>query len=40
MNRKVTVQLKTSILGKFQDEFEIVSKHEIYRIPISANILS
>lgn len=27
-------------MGRFTDEFEIVSKHEIYRIPIKAQIIS
>jgi hypothetical protein len=27
-------------MGRFSDEFEIVSKHEIYKIPITAHILS
>ena len=42
MTRKVIVTLKASpeILGKFNDEFEIVTKHEIYHIPISAHIVS
>ena len=27
-------------MGRFNDEFEIVSKHEIYKIPVTAHILS
>lgn len=27
-------------MGKFNDEFDIVTKHEIYHIPILAQILS
>ncbi len=42
MSRKVVVQIQalSMFLGRFTDEFEIVSKHEVYRIPISAHILS
>ena len=36
------MQLRTTsdIRGKFSDDFQIVSKHEIYRIPVSAQIVS
>lgn len=27
-------------MGRFTDEFEIVSKHEIYKIPVIAQIIS
>ena len=42
MTRKISVLLKAGpeITGKFTDEFDIVTKHEIYHIPISAQILS
>lgn len=42
MTRKITVTLKASseIVGKFSDEFEIVTKHEIYHIPITAHVIS
>ena len=42
MNRKIIVLIKASpeIIGKFNDEFDIVTKHEIYHIPVSALILS
>ena len=42
ITRKVIVQLRTTsdIRGKFSDDFQIVSKHEIYRIPVSAQIVS
>jgi hypothetical protein len=42
MSRKVIVQLKASseYMGKYVDEFEIVSKHEVYKIPINAVIIS
>jgi predicted metal-dependent peptidase len=41
MTRKIKVILRANpeILGKFTDEFDIVTKHEIYHIPISAYIL-
>lgn len=41
MSRKVVVIIRasTEILGKFADEFDIVTKHEIYHIPVSAHIL-
>ena len=41
MSRKVIVTLKApSELGKFNDEFDIVTKHEIYHIPIMAQVVS
>lgn len=42
MKRKISVILKAApeIIGKFADEFDIVTKHEIYHIPITAQILS
>ena len=42
MSRKIIVTLKASsdIIGKFSDEFDIVTKHEIYHIPITAHIVS
>jgi hypothetical protein len=42
MVRKVKVLLKASqeIVGKFSDEFSIITKHEIYHIPVKAQILS
>lgn len=42
MTRKITVILKAApeISGKFTDEFDIVTKHEIYHIPITAQIIS
>lgn len=42
MSRKIIVTIKTSseILGKFTDEFDIVTKHEIYHIPIVAHVVS
>ena len=42
MTRKVIVNLKASpeIIGKFEDEFDIVTKHEIYHIPIQAHIIT
>ena len=42
MSRKITVTIKASseITGKFNDEFDIVTKHEIYHIPINAHIIS
>lgn len=42
ISRKVIVQLRTvpELRGKFSDDFQIVSKHEIYRIPVSAQIVS
>lgn len=42
MTRKISVIIKASpeILGKFTDEFDIVTKHEIYHIPITAHIIS
>lgn len=42
MSRKVIVQLKATsdFMGKYVDEFEIVSKHEVYKIPINATIVS
>ncbi len=41
MTRKITVTLRTSpeLLGRFSDEFDIVTKHEIYHIPITAVII-
>jgi hypothetical protein len=41
MTRKITVTLRTSpeLLGRFSDEFDIVTKHEIYHIPILAVIV-
>ena len=42
MTRRVIVTLKTAseLLGKFTDEFDIVTKHEIYHIPVVAHIIS
>ena len=42
MSRTVTVSIKASpeIMGKFKDEFDIVTKHEIYHIPIQAHIVA
>lgn len=42
MTRKISVIIKASseIVGKFTDEFELVTKHEIYHIPISAQIVA
>lgn len=42
MSRKVVVQIRAApeFLGKFSDEFEIVSKHEVYKIPITAYIMT
>ncbi len=42
MSRKIVVQLKAAseYLGRYNDEFQIVSKHQIYKIPITANILT
>jgi hypothetical protein len=42
MTRKITVTFKASpeMLGRFTDEFDIVTKHEIYHIPIIAHIIS
>ena len=42
MSRKITVTIKASpdIMGKFNDEFDIVTKHEIYHIPVNAHIIS
>ena len=42
MTRKIIVSIRAApeIIGKFIDEFEIVTKHEIYHIPITAHILS
>lgn len=42
MSRKIIVQIHASpeFMGRFTDEFEIVSKHEIYKIPIRAQIVS
>lgn len=42
MTRKISVILKTSseMVGKFSDEFQIVTKHEIYHIPIIAHVVS
>lgn len=41
MTRKIIVTLNASpeIIGKFDDEFDIVTKHEIYHIPIHAYIM-
>ncbi|EAR91082.3 hypothetical protein TTHERM_00430030 (macronuclear) [Tetrahymena thermophila SB210] len=41
LTREVIVRLNTSqeIIGKFQEEFQIISKHQIYKIPIFANII-
>lgn len=42
MTRKISVIIRASaeLLGRFSDEFEIVTKHEIYHIPITAHIIS
>jgi hypothetical protein len=42
MTRRVIVTLKAAseLLGKFTDEFDIVTKHEIYHIPVVAHIIS
>lgn len=42
MTRKIIVSIRAApeIVGKFADEFDIVTKHEIYHIPIIAHILS
>jgi hypothetical protein len=42
MTRKISVIVKASpeIGGKLLDEFDIVTKHEIYHIPIQATILT
>lgn len=42
MTRKIIVSIRAApeIVGKFADEFDIVTKHEIYHIPITAHILS
>lgn len=36
----VTIRAAPEILGKFTDEFDIVTKHEIYHIPILAHVVS
>ena len=42
MTRKIIVSIRAApeIVGKFADEFDIVTKHEIYHIPVTAHILS
>ena len=42
MTRKIAVQLKATseLSGRFTDEFDIVTKHEIYHIPIVAHVLT
>lgn len=41
LTREITVRLKASdeIFGRYSDSFEIKSKHEIYTIPIHANVM-
>lgn len=41
LTREVIIRLNTvsDIIGKFHEEFQIISKHQIYRIPIFANIV-
>jgi len=41
LSRDIYVRINAiqEIQGKFIDEFQIISKHEIYKIPIYANIM-
>ncbi len=41
LNRDVFVRIDASpeIYGRFEDEFELITKHQIYKIPIHANIM-
>lgn len=41
LTRLVTVRLEASgeIVGRFQDQFQLVTKHDIFTIPIYANIV-
>lgn len=36
----VTLRAAPELLGKFTDEFDLVTKHEIYHIPITAHVVS
>jgi len=41
LTREILIRLNAceEIVGKFTDEFQIISKHEIYKIPIFAHIM-
>jgi len=41
MTKEIVVEFtaRSEIMGQFDDQFEIVSKHDIYKIPVTANIM-
>eukprot|EP01016_Furgasonia_blochmanni_P049149 TRINITY_DN7428_c0_g1_i1.p1 TRINITY_DN7428_c0_g1~~TRINITY_DN7428_c0_g1_i1.p1 ORF type:complete len:269 (-),score=40.14 TRINITY_DN7428_c0_g1_i1:131-937(-) len=42
LNREIVVRIEANdqIMGKIEDEFEIISKHSVYKIPIYANVVT
>ena len=40
MTKEIIIRIDAKeILGQLNEEFEIISKHDIYKIPLSANVM-